>query len=103
MKQGRSPKKHSPKHAAPLAGRFGLSERLVAEFADFVEYHSAKQFSKNLRKMLIEYLMHERSVESVYLQDLLYDIDGLFDLLDTIEAEDTTGLTAAERKQTRIK
>ncbi len=87
MKQGRSLKKRHPKAAHPLADRPPLSGRLTGEFADFVEYHSAKQFRRNLRKMLLEFLMHEQSVESIYLKDLLYDINGLFDLLDVIESE----------------
>lgn len=53
----------------------------------FMEYHSAKQLSRNLRKMLLEYLMHGNSIETLYLKELLYDIDGLFELLDIMETE----------------
>lgn len=62
-----------------------LPEEVREQFVRFVEYHSAKQFGKNLRKMLLEFLMHDSSVESIYLKELLYDLDGLFDLLDAIE------------------
>jgi len=63
----------------------------MAEFADFVEYHPAREFSITLRKMLLEFLMREQAVESVYVKDLLYHIDGLFDLLDAIDREVTDG------------
>lgn len=86
MKHGRSPKKRFPK-ATPLAGRTPLSAPVAEEFADFVEYHSAEQFRRNLRKMLLDFLMQERSVEYIYLKDLLYDLGGLFDLLDVIASK----------------
>ncbi|MDQ2655882.1 MAG: hypothetical protein M3Y60_00565 [Bacteroidota bacterium] len=63
-----------------------LPDPIATEFARFIEYHPAKDFRRNLRKMLMEFLMRDRAMESVYLKDLLYDIDGLFDLLDVIEA-----------------
>ncbi len=65
-----------------------LSDKLATEFIQFIEYHPAKDFRRNLRKMLLEFLMHEGAVESIYLKDLLYDIDGLFDLFDAIESDD---------------
>lgn len=70
-----------------------LSGRLATEFIQFMEYHPAKDLRRNLRKMLLEFLMHESSLESVYLKDLLYDLDGLFDLIDAIEfqAEEKNG------------
>lgn len=91
MKQGTTSannpqKRHRLRDAKPV-----LPERLMAEFADFVEYHPARDFSTSLRKMLLEFLMRERAVESVYLKDLLYHIDGLFDLLDAIDREVTDG------------
>ena len=64
-----------------------VSARLMAEFMQFIEYHPAKCLRRNFRKMLLEFLMHERAVESVYMKDLLFDIDGLFDLIDAIEDE----------------
>ena len=64
-----------------------FSDALTEEFVQFMEYHDASHFSRNLRKMLLEFLMREESIESNYLKDLLYDIDGLFDLLDAIRSE----------------
>lgn len=51
----------------------------------FIEYHPAARFKKNIRKMLLEFLMTEDGVEKTYLNDLLYDLEGLFELLDVIE------------------
>lgn len=68
-----------------------LSDSIATEFARFIEYHPAKDFRRNLRKMLLEFLMRDRAMESVYLKDLLYDIDGLFDLLDVIESDALDG------------
>lgn len=67
-----------------------LSDPLKEELLRFIEYHSAKRFSKNLRSMLLEFLMDDSAIESNYLKDLLYDLEGLFDLLEVIQAEDQT-------------
>ena len=64
-----------------------LSTALQEEFLRFIEYHPPYRFNRNLRKMLLEYLMHEGSLEEFYLKDLLYDLQGLFELLDMIEIE----------------
>lgn len=87
MKQGRTTAKCLQRPKAQKEGRAVLTAGLVEQFADFVEYHSARDFSINMRKMLLEFLMQERAMESVYLKDLLYHIDGLFDLLDAIDRE----------------
>jgi len=38
--------------------------------------------------MLIDFLMFDGAKDAGYLQDLLYDIDGLFELLDKLESDD---------------
>jgi hypothetical protein len=55
------------------------------EFNEFVEFVSAKRFAKNLRSWLLEFLMYDGSMETLYMQDLVVDLDFLFDLLDKIE------------------
>jgi hypothetical protein len=87
MKKRKVQRKTPIKQKAQEPERSVFSGKLAAEFAQFVEYHDAGHFSRNLRKMLLEFLMREESIESIYLKDLLYDIDGLFDLLDAIGAE----------------
>ncbi|HLT71443.1 MAG TPA: hypothetical protein VKZ75_02270 [Cyclobacteriaceae bacterium] len=62
-----------------------LTDDLREEFRQFLDFHSAQRLSKNLRKMLLEFLSNDGALETVYLKDLLYDLDGLFDLLDVIE------------------
>jgi hypothetical protein len=66
---------------------FALSPTLLEEFLRFVEYHPASRFGKNLRNMLLEFLQFDGAIEAGYLNDLLYDLEGLFALLDVIEAE----------------
>lgn len=66
---------------------FALSPTLQEEFLRFIEYHPAGRFSKNLRNMLLEFLQFDGAIEAGYLNDLIYDLEGLFALLDVIEAE----------------
>lgn len=87
MIQRKARRKMQIKQKDPGPEKPVFSDTLKAEFAQFMEYHDASHFSKNLRKMLLEFLMREESIESIYLKDLLYDIDGLFDLLDAIGSE----------------
>jgi hypothetical protein len=56
----------------------------------FIDYHPAKRLSTNLRTMLIDFLTSEGGTEALYLQDLLYDIGGLFELLDVIDSREIT-------------
>jgi hypothetical protein len=60
---------------------------LQEEVVRFMEYHPVGRLNRNLRKMLLEYLMHESALENFYLRDLLYDLEGLFELLDSMEVE----------------
>lgn len=64
-----------------------LSTPVKDKFIDFIEQHPARRVSLNLRRMLLEFLMIEHSVEAMYLNDLLYDLDALFELLEVIQIE----------------
>lgn len=64
-----------------------LNHALRAKFIRFIEYHQAARVSKNLRMMLLEFLQHDGAIEADYLKKLLYDLEGLFALLDAIEVE----------------
>jgi len=64
-----------------------LTAPLQAEFLHFIEFHPAGRLSKNLRNLLIEFLMFDGGTEAVFLKDLLYDLMGLYELLDCIERE----------------
>ena len=51
----------------------------------FVEQHPPLRLSMNLRKMLLHSLMSEGGLENGFLRNLLYDLEGLFDLIDDIQ------------------
>ena len=85
-------KKHRQKtkiHAHANESTELMSSALQEEFLRFVEYHPPRRLNRNLRKMLLEHLMHEDSLEDLYLQDLLYDLQGLFELFDAVELEES--------------
>jgi hypothetical protein len=50
----------------------------------FTEYHPVPRFSRNLRTLLLEFLMFEGATEVSYLPDLLYDLQGLFELFEVL-------------------
>jgi len=51
----------------------------------FVEQHPPLRLSMNLRKMLLHSLISEGGLENGFLEGLLYDLEGLFDLIDEIQ------------------
>jgi hypothetical protein len=65
--------------------RRGFDTTLAEELDRFIEYHPARRLSRNLRKMLMEFLTYEGATEARYLQDLLYDLQGLFEFLESIQ------------------
>jgi len=69
------------------APRATISQELLEQFERFYEYHPAKRLSRNLRSLLLEFLMYDGSAEAEYLRDLMIDLDGLFTLLDAMEEE----------------
>ncbi len=64
-----------------------LNLAIAEELTRFMEYHPAKRVDQNLRRMLLEFLQYDGALEAGYLNDLLYDLEGLYDLLDVIQAE----------------
>jgi|GEM_PF-1339611 len=69
------------------APRAIVSHELLEQFERFYEYHPARRLSRNLRSLLLEFLMYDGSAEAEYLRDLVIDLDGLFALLDAMEEE----------------
>lgn len=69
------------------APRATISQELLEQFERFYEYHPAKRLSRNLRSLLLEFLMYDGSAEAEYLRDLVIDLDGLFTLLDAMQEE----------------
>ena len=65
-----------------------LSKSLCDQFERFLEYHPPKRLIKNLRRMLLEFLLETNVCEAAdYYKNLIYDLEGLFELLDVAEAE----------------
>jgi hypothetical protein len=64
-----------------------FNARLKEAFISFMEIHPAATLSKNLRNMLVEYIMQPSATESVYLYETLAGFEALFTLLDAIEDE----------------
>lgn len=62
-----------------------LSKKLQKETAVFFEYANAGRLSRNLRNLLISYLTLQRDGHSMNMDDLLTDMQNLFDLLDVAE------------------
>ncbi len=67
-----------------------FSKALREELINFMEFHCSRRFSNNLRTLLMDFLMSEGATEANYLQDLLYDLQGLFSLIDVIEKDRET-------------
>jgi hypothetical protein len=67
------------------ASKKEIDIKIADELARFIEYHPAKRVSQNLRKMLMEFLTYEGATEVGYLQDLLYDLQGMFEFLEAIQ------------------
>ena len=64
-----------------------LPDSLQQAFLHFIENYPVKRFNRNLHKMIIAHMIHETYSTSDYMQHLLLDLEGLFDLLEAIEEE----------------
>lgn len=51
----------------------------------FIEQHPPDRLSRNLRRMLLHFLMSEGGLMESYNEDLLYDLDALFNLIEEIQ------------------
>jgi len=60
-----------------------LSKKLQGEVAHFFEYAPPARLSRNLRRMLMAYLVACEDGHSFDMNDLLTDLSALFELLDT--------------------
>lgn len=61
-----------------------IQDALQEKFLEFITHCPACRFNRNLRAMLLEFLMSS-GTEAPYIKDLLLDLESLFDLLDKIE------------------
>lgn len=62
-----------------------ISKELQTRFAEFLEYATPARLSRNLRNMLLLWLIHEKDALPDYTDDLLHDLNELFQLLDVAE------------------
>ena len=80
--------------AAPTAEQEDIKVRprvpgkvLQEAFILFLQHNPAKQFGRNLRRILLEHLMYQGATESVYLFETVKGLDALFALLEVAEDE----------------
>ncbi len=64
-----------------------ISDGLTEQFARFVEYAPPGRFSRNLRQLLLWYLIYEEEAPAFDMQELATDLAQLFELLDAAEDE----------------
>jgi hypothetical protein len=77
-----------------------LSPTLKYQLRRFCETHYPGRVSSNLRRMLLDYLDNELQVGiPCYLEELLFQLNDLFDLLDTA-AQETEGWRADDISST---
>ncbi|MDV3307550.1 MAG: hypothetical protein LOY03_01875 [Cyclobacteriaceae bacterium] len=89
MKKNKDPEKEAGGIPA-LQGTPRLPVAVEQEVLRFMDFHSPDRFQKNLRRMLLDFLMYQGSLEAVYLRELVEDLDGLFELLDVMESASQT-------------
>lgn len=75
------------------AARNKISEPIVPlalheKFAGFLSHCPGRRLSRNLRTMLLEFMMSS-GTEAPYIKDLLLDLESLFELLDAVEDTNT--------------
>lgn len=63
-------------------------QKMLEELSRFAEYHPPMRLSKNLRSLLMDFLSYDGAGEAPYLQDLVHDLQGLFELLEDIQHSD---------------
>jgi hypothetical protein len=64
-----------------------LPKRLAEETARFIEYTPAACLNKNLRRLLMNYLMFCQDAHGFNMDDLLLDMCNLMDYLDLVAEE----------------
>lgn len=66
-----------------------VDQKILEELSRFAEYHPPLRLSKNLRSLLMDFLSYDGAGEAPYLQDLVHDLQGLFEFLEAIQQADT--------------
>ncbi len=74
-----------PEHKTTSPKNNRLSPAIKTAFITFLEYTPPARLNRNLRKMMMAWLIAEPGGTPAYYEDLLHDLNNLFELLDTIE------------------
>lgn len=64
-----------------------LSKAMQEAVSNFLQGHPPERLSHNLTSLLLEFMANEGAIDSSYLQDLAFDLQGLFEFLDFAERE----------------
>ncbi|MBO9730778.1 MAG: hypothetical protein J7623_19210 [Chitinophaga sp.] len=64
-----------------------VSKPLKKEFKQFLEYHPAKRVNRNLRRAFVSYIQHTLDGVPLDMDDIIWDISSLMELLDVAEDE----------------
>jgi hypothetical protein len=64
-----------------------VSKKLRMEFKQFLEYHPAKRVNRNLREVFVAYTEHTLDGPPLNMDDIIWDISSLMELLDVAEDE----------------
>lgn len=70
-----------------MAEQKTLSKKLQGEVSTFFEYAAPERLNRNLRKLLVGYLIACEDGHSFDMKDLLSDLSALFELLDAAADE----------------
>ena len=74
-----------PEHKATHPKNSRLSPATKTAFITFLEYTPPARLNRNLRKMMMAWLIAEPGSTPAYYEDLLHDLNNLFELLDAVE------------------
>lgn len=61
-----------------------LTKPMEEALLTFIEYHPPARVSRVLRRMLVQWLMPDSAVEERDFRDIMYDVEGVFELLDGV-------------------
>ncbi|MGF6849699.1 hypothetical protein QFZ51_004934 [Chitinophaga sp. W3I9] len=66
-----------------------LSKEFKKAVREFFEYHPAKRVNRNLREVFMTYASYSLDVIPLNMDDIIWDIQGLMELIDVAEDETT--------------
>ncbi|MDR3716666.1 MAG: hypothetical protein P4L51_27990 [Puia sp.] len=81
------PKKASAGNGEILRGKPLLSPAIQEEILQWIELAPPRRTLRHLRKMMIAWMLREQSGFPVDFEEMITDLDCLFELLDSIQDE----------------